>query len=78
MKKKKTTNSENDAKKKWKEAELVMTFKLKPIREYQTPLMQEWLNAPLPVLDVVEQGNFDKYLKRAIIHIKHHKTVIAN
>jgi hypothetical protein len=31
--------------------------------------MQEWLDAPLPVLDVVEQGNFDKYSSRVIENI---------
>jgi hypothetical protein len=66
---KKSETTETEVKKNWKEGELVMTFKLKPIRAYQTPLMQEWLNAPLPTLDFVEQATFDKYLKRAIENI---------
>jgi hypothetical protein len=66
---KKNEKTETEVKKNWKEAELVLTFKLTPIRSRQTPLMQEWLDAPLPTFDVVEQGNFDKYLARAIENI---------
>jgi ssRNA-specific RNase YbeY (16S rRNA maturation enzyme) len=66
---KKNGNTETEPKKNWKEGELVMTFKLNPIREYQTPLMQEWLNAPLPTFDIVEQSIFDKYLLSAIKNI---------
>ncbi len=65
---KNSQSNESEPKKNWKEAELVMTFQLKPIREYQTPLMEEWLNAPLPTFDTVEQGIFDKHLKRAITY----------
>ena len=46
-----------------------MTFKLKPIRSYQTPLMKEWLNVPLPTFDIVEQANFDRNLARAVENI---------
>jgi len=66
---KKNGHTETEPNKNWKEGELVMTFKLTPIREYQTSLMQEWLSAPLPTFDVVEQTNFDRCLKRAIINI---------
>jgi hypothetical protein len=66
---KKNQDTEMEPKKNWKEGELVMTFKLKPIREYQTPLMEEWLNAPLPTFDIVEQSIFDKYLLNAIKNI---------
>lgn len=66
---KKKQNNEAEVKKNWKEAELVLTFNLKPIREYQTPLMQEWLEAPLPTFTSNEQERFDTSLKRAITNI---------
>jgi hypothetical protein len=59
----------NEAKKNWKEGELVMTFKLTPIRSHQTALMKEWLGADLPVFDTIEQSLFDRYLSRAMEHI---------
>lgn len=40
---KKKQNNESEVKKNWKEAELVLTFHLTPIRSRQTPLMQEWV-----------------------------------
>jgi hypothetical protein len=49
----------------WREGELVIKFRLNPIREDITPLMQEWLDVPLPTFDALEQATFDKYLKRA-------------
>jgi hypothetical protein len=66
---KKNEDIETESKKNWKEGELVMTFKLTPIREYLTPLMEEWLNAPLPTFTSNEQERFDTSLKRAIINI---------
>lgn len=66
---KKNDKNETEVKKNWKEAELVLTFKLTPIREYLTPLMEEWLDLPLPTFDVVEQGIFDRHLKKAITYI---------
>ncbi len=48
--------------KEYKEASLVLLFKLKRIATYYTPLMQEWLEVENPTLDVVEQGNFDRKL----------------
>ncbi len=34
------------------------------------PLMEEWLNVELPVLGIVEQTNFDKALRKAILGIE--------
>lgn len=56
---------ETEPTKTWREGELVIRFRLNPIREELTPLMQEWLNAPLPTFDIAEQAIFDKCLKRA-------------
>jgi len=41
MAKKKNRASETESI--WKEGDLIETFYLKPIREYTTPLMQDWL-----------------------------------
>lgn len=60
---------ENEPTKVWREAELVIKFQLNPIKEEITPLLQEWLNAPLPTLANEEQANFEKHLKRAKQHI---------
>ncbi|TAE04449.1 MAG: hypothetical protein EAZ97_00235, partial [Bacteroidetes bacterium] len=58
---------ESAEKKEWKEGELIKTFKLKRIKEYQTPLMKEWLDISTPpVFDVVEQGIFDRKLGEAL------------
>ncbi len=43
-----------------KEAELIVTFGLKRITTYQTPLMQEWTTVENPVFNVGEQYIFDK------------------
>jgi hypothetical protein len=55
--------------KQWREADLIKTFKLNRIKEYQTPLMQEWLDVEVPVLNVVEQTIFDQKLREAIIRL---------
>ena len=58
---------ENEAEsKQWKEATLIKTFKLNRIKEYQTPLMKEWLEVQNPIFDVAEQVLFDRKLKQAI------------
>lgn len=46
--------------KQYKEAELILLFGLKPIKRYQTPLMQEWLTVETPTFNVGEQYIFDK------------------
>lgn len=53
----------------WCEGELIETFNLRRIGEYQTPLMQEWLDVSMPVLTIPEQYNFDKTHKRAVNQI---------
>ena len=49
----------------WREGELMDTFKLNRITEYQTPLMKEWLDVPNLALNIHEQYSFDKNLARA-------------
>jgi hypothetical protein len=56
--------------KQWREADLIKTFKLNRIKEYQTPLMQEWLDVQTPVFDVVEQGIFNRKYREALISIE--------
>jgi hypothetical protein len=55
--------------KQWQEATLIETFNLNRITEYQTPLMQEWLDVQNPVFDIVEQANFDKKFREATLGI---------
>ena len=52
-------------KKEWKEAELVLAFRLERITTYQTPLMVEWLAAKTPQLTESEQLMFDKIQQKA-------------
>jgi hypothetical protein len=68
-KKKKVLEDEAEESKQWQEATLIKTFNLNRITEYQTPLMQEWLEVQNPVFDVVEQGNFDKKFREATLSI---------
>jgi hypothetical protein len=56
---------ENEPTKTWREAELVIKFRLNPIKMEVTPLLEEWLNAPLPNLNEIEQYLFEKYLRLA-------------
>jgi hypothetical protein len=56
--------------KSWREGELIKTFRLNRITAFQTPLMQEWLNASMPTFDLIEQSIFDKVLSRALNHIE--------
>jgi len=53
-KKNKRTEGKN-----WKEGELILQFGLDRITEYQTPLMQEWLDVEMPILTTFEQTLFD-------------------
>ena len=46
----------------YNEAGLIRLFSLNRIANEQTPEMKRWLNVQSPVLDVVEQGNFDRIL----------------
>jgi hypothetical protein len=46
-------------KREWKEAELILTFNLERIAEYQTPLLKEWLDVSFPKFDDYEQRSFD-------------------
>jgi hypothetical protein len=71
MAKAKKNLEENEAEsKQWQEATLIKTFKLNRIKEYQTPLMKEWLDVENPIFDVVEQGLFDRKLREAIIRLE--------
>jgi hypothetical protein len=49
----------------WREGDLIKTFKLNRIDDTTTPLMDEWLSADLPQLDMIEQAIFDRALARA-------------
>lgn len=66
MAKKKSIGDDENGGKAWREGDLITTFGLKRIKEYMTPLMEEWLDAPLPALDTYEQAHFDKTIKKAI------------
>ncbi len=57
---------EEEESKEWQEANLIKTFKLTSITDYQTPLMQEWLAVENPIFDIVEQANFDKVYKKCV------------
>ena len=52
--------------KNWREGDLMDKFQLNRITEYQTPLMQAWLEAPIAVLEPHEQRNFDDIFKSAV------------
>jgi hypothetical protein len=56
---------ENEPTKTWREAELVIKFRLNPIKTEFTPLLEEWLDVPLPALNEIEQYLFEKYLRLA-------------
>ncbi len=62
-------NENNEIIKNWREGDLIQTFKIIPIRDRKTALMEEWLNAPKITLDIAEKAVFDKILKRAISDI---------
>ena len=66
MAKTKLIGDDENGGKAWREGDLITTFALKRIKEYMTPLMKEWLDAPLPTLDAYEQLHFDKTIKKAI------------
>jgi hypothetical protein len=51
-------------KKEWQEGEMIVTFNLKKIDTYNTPLMEEWLSVQPPVFDMLEEGNFQKLLTK--------------
>ncbi len=59
----------NEVIKNWREGDLIQTFKIIPIRNRKTTLMEEWLNAPKITLDIAEKTVFDKILKRAVSDI---------
>lgn len=65
----KKKNNQDQKESTWKEGDLIETFHLIPIRERQTPLMQEWLSAPMPALNAMEEAWFDSKIKRAINEI---------
>jgi hypothetical protein len=63
---KKSNKTEGEhTKKDWLEGELIDTFKLNRIIATQTPLMDEWMGAALPELNIHEQYTFDKTLLKA-------------
>ncbi|TAE03304.1 MAG: hypothetical protein EAZ97_01660, partial [Bacteroidetes bacterium] len=68
-KKKKIEEEDENIGKNWQEGELIKTFNLIPLIKI-TPLMQEWLDAPTAVFDVVEQGIFEKAFEKVVLGIK--------
>ncbi len=63
---KKISNNSERVKKDWLEGEIIETFKLNRIVvPRQTPLMQEWLDVQLPILNIGEQYLFDEDLANA-------------
>ena len=56
-------------KNKYSEGQLVDTFKLNRIVEYQTPRMSEWLSVETPTFSMPEQYIFDNALTKAIKNI---------
>lgn len=56
-------------KKEWTEAELIDTFRLNRIIEYQTPLMQEWLLTDAPTFDSYEQHTFEDLFRKVVKNI---------
>jgi hypothetical protein len=70
MAKKKVNQSEESSTKSWREGELIETFKLNRIKEYQTPLMIEWLNIQKPDFNVGEQYIFDNTYRKALKSIE--------
>ena len=70
MAKRKTNQDEETVSKSWREGELIETFRLNRIKEYQTPLMKEWLDVQTPDFNVGEQYNFDNTYKRALKSIE--------
>ncbi len=53
----------------WSEAELIQTFHLKRIVGRTTPRMDAWLNAALPMFNVVEAANFEAIYQKAVVKI---------
>ena len=54
---------------KYSEGQLVDTFKLNRIAEYQTEQMKDWLNVETPSFNIPEQYIFDNALTKAIKNI---------
>jgi hypothetical protein len=65
MAKRVKNQDEESARKEWREGELIRTFKLNRNITTLTPLMQEWLDVQMPDLNIPEQYNFDKSLRKA-------------
>jgi hypothetical protein len=53
----------------WKEADLIDAFQLIRVKTL-TPLMQEWLNAPMPAFDTAEQQQFENIFLKAFHRIE--------
>ncbi len=58
----------NEKGKQYKEGDLIFMFNLNRTKT-PTPLMAEWLSAPLPIFDAFEQQLFDRKLDDAITNI---------
>jgi hypothetical protein len=60
-----TKHNEERAKKDWSEGEMIQSFHLERIVTYETPLMLEWLDVDMPLLNPHEQYSFDKVFIKA-------------
>ena len=69
MAKKNNDLEDEEENKQWQETTLIETFNLNRITEYQTLLMQEWLDISMPVLDIFEQHLFDNIYKKGVKNI---------
>lgn len=56
----------NEKGKQYREGDMIFMFNLKRITDVQTPLMQEWINIDLPVLDIYEERVFNKKIKQLV------------
>jgi hypothetical protein len=67
--KKKEIENEEEGKQ-WREADLIETFNLTKIKEYQTPLMKEWLEVENPTFDIAEQAIFNRKHREALLNLE--------
>ncbi len=70
MAKKRIQQEDESSAKNWREGELIDVFHLNRIKEYRTPLMEEWLDIQMPDLNIGEQYAFDNTHKKALKSIE--------
>lgn len=65
MAKKKFIGDDENGGRAWREGDLITTFGLNRIINHLTPLMKEWLNVEMPVLDATESAIFERSIAKA-------------